>query len=558
MKSNNDNISDSEQQIFTLNEHTFDLLFFSLKNLIGNSYLVKCISNVNEQDKYDLVNIQFSKCFSQILEELIIVNDLDKNPFYNYLINSISNYHNTHICSTKTVTIFTILLYKNVKSIVDKNSLSITLTVKYLRLILNECIELVNRNLIRKIEIKFASNFPKMIISHMKNEFINYNVKQNSDYYKKLLHGISRHQIKIADVLYDLLLMVDEQNIQFNSENINLLSNSVAFTKKRDQLANYSNSSFNQEFNYKIIKGTALKIDDIDNLDCIKSCLNNNQDFLTFNAVLIESSLVSNNIHLGFNKTLNVNEIITSNIFDKRECEDYNSKWRINLEKILIDFKINLVFVRDNIDKNLIDFFKQNSIVHFSNLSPELIRYLKNNNKCSSLVYIEDFKLDKIFKIRAGLINDKTSSLKLNYLNIQTVNEINDEIKFTILLETKLNSLTDMHEEYLRHSLKRLHNILRTCVYLNGSGEVEEFIAENLKNNLNIIKTDEQDENFYYDLIKEVYEKTFRAYYTIVKHNNEHNDSNLVVDDCLSKFEAWKTSCSINETLLNSDISLTY
>lgn len=543
-----------KNNIFSLNEHSFDLFLISLRNLIGNSYLVKCISHINDQEKLDnQVNIEYTKCFDQMLEELMIANSIDKNPFYYYLVNSISKYHNTHICSTKTATFLTILFYKNLKSVVDNNSLSIKLTVKYLRHVLNECIEIVKKNLIKKIDVKFQNEKFKLV-----NRHISYNVRQNSEFYKILLNGVSRLQNKIGDVLYDLLLMIDDHNLIFNFENIILSSNTVLSSKKLNNLS--LNTLNNEEFNYKILKGLALKIDNIDNLGCVKYHLKNKSESFISNALLFESSLTADFVHLGFNKHLNVNEIITSNINSNHESEYYYDLWIENVKQLLISNKINLIFVRDKIDKNLIDFLKQNFIVHFSNLSFELIKNLKNNFKCSSLIYIEDFKPDKIFKLKICLLNDENSSLKINYLNIQSVNEIEDEIKFTVLFETKLYSLANMYKEYLRHCLKRLHNILKTSCYLNGSGVVEKYVAENLKNNQNKMQQDkDQDEILYYDLITEVYVKTFREYYTLVTYNNENNTSNInCVDDCFSKFEAWKASCMINETFLNSDISLTY
>ena len=112
-----------KNNIFSLNEHSFDLFLISLRNLIGNSYLVNCISHINDQEKLDnQVNIEYTKCFDQMLEELMIANSIDKNPFYYYLVNSISKYHNTHICSTKTATFLTNFHYLDIKWVLSSSA----------------------------------------------------------------------------------------------------------------------------------------------------------------------------------------------------------------------------------------------------------------------------------------------------------------------------------------------------------------------------------------------------------------------------------------------------
>ena len=41
-----------------------------------------------------------------------------------------------------------------------------------------------------------------------------------------------------------------------------------------------------------------------------------------------------------------------------------------------------------------------------------------------------------------------------------------------------------MYKEDLKHCLKRVHNIFESGFYLNGNGEIEKYIAENIMQKL--------------------------------------------------------------------------
>ena len=106
-----------------------------------------------------------------------------------------------------------------------------------------------------------------------------------------------------------------------------------------------------------------------------------------------------------------------------------------------------------------------------------------------------------------------------------------------------------MYKEYLKHCLKRVHNILESGFYLSGNGEIEEFVAENIVQKLVYKKWDGDDDDeggVYFGLAKEAFSVAFRELSLFIRRNDLSkenlllNTSGSTFDDFQSKMEAWR------------------
>lgn len=135
------------------------------------------------------------------------------------------------------------------------------------------------------------------------------------------------------------------------------------------------------------------------------------------------------------------------------------------------------------------------------------------------------------------------------------------------MIETRLKNSCSMYSEYLRHCLKRMHNIFESGQYLNGNGKIEEFLAENIMEKL-VFKSESQcdvnqDDEIYFSLAKEAFSMAFRDMKTYISRNDLSNEDlvfkqELTFDDFQSKIEAWRLACMINRYFLISDMAIIY
>ncbi len=119
-----------------------------------------------------------------------------------------------------------------------------------------------------------------------------------------------------------------------------------------------------------------------------------------------------------------------------------------------------------------------------------------------------------------------------------------------------------MYKEDLKHCLKRVHNILASGFYLNGNGEIENYIAENIMQGISK-KHEEEDDDIYHNLIKEALSKAFRDYNLLISKNdlsksNYSLDTARTYDDFQSKVEAWKFALMMNKFFFNCDKAFVY
>ncbi len=134
-----------------------------------------------------------------------------------------------------------------------------------------------------------------------------------------------------------------------------------------------------------------------------------------------------------------------------------------------------------------------------------------------------------------------------------------------MIIETRLQSTCDMYKEDLKHCLKRVSNILESGFYVNGNGEIENYISESIMQKLNCSYR-EEDGQIYYNLTKEAFRMAFRNFYLLILKNDlstnnsvfNKNTSSRTVDDFQSKIEAWKLACAMNRYFLNCDKAILY
>ncbi len=120
-----------------------------------------------------------------------------------------------------------------------------------------------------------------------------------------------------------------------------------------------------------------------------------------------------------------------------------------------------------------------------------------------------------------------------------------------------------MQKEYLQHCLKRLHNILTSGIYLNGNGQIETFLEQNISTAIKTNHEIDTEDYLYHQVTKDAFIKTFRDMNRVISKNDISSVSEFfelakTIDDFQSKVEAWKTGCFINQYFLNSDLSLIY
>ncbi len=293
-------------------------------------------------------------------------------------------------------------------------------------------------------------------------------------------------------------------------------------------------SKKNNAFNFKIINGIVHLLDSINSNIINTSTLNINDRSL--NSILIDSSLVHNYSFLGFNKNLESIQFDQDYTLITSQLE----LWRIETKSILIENNIKVLFIKDKIDDDLMNFCILNSILVFKNLSNDFFKQLMILYNCKPIVYINNLvKEENIFISKFKQIDD--------YL---IFDNFNTDL-FTVIIESNL--IGGLLKENLKHCLKRTQNILKSNIYLNGNGNTEKYLYNEL--NTQISRYDLNDHKLiYFNIVKDVFMKTFRDFSFLVANNDALSMNTY--DDFSSKIEAWKIACLINKFFLNTDFSL--
>jgi hypothetical protein len=485
-----------------LNECKFDFILDSIQYSLANPVSIKCLT------EDDLSQIKYTQCWSQILNELIYSNRTKTDGFVIFFQNIINSYHNLHICSCKTAICFSLLLWKHLKSNITKNDMISKQISFQMSSVLNECIDLVKKN-----KLLHLNNQQQEI--KLKSRHIIKKIDYSS--FKSIINGVCRNQSNLSDIVNELISEHQLQNKEFNFDNISILT-----------------SKKNNAFNFKIINGIVHLLDSINSNIINTSTLNINDRSL--NSILIDSSLVHNYSFLGFNKNLESIQFDQDYTLITSQLE----LWRIETKSILIENNIKVLFIKDKIDDDLMNFCILNSILVFKNLSNDFFKQLMILYNCKPIVYINNLvKEENIFISKFKQIDD--------YL---IFDNFNTDL-FTVIIESNL--IGGLLKENLKHCLKRTQNILKSNIFLNGNGNTEKYLYNEL--NTQISRYDLNDHKLiYFNIVKDVFMKTFRDFSFLVANNDALSMNTY--DDFSSKIEAWKIACLINKFFLNTDFSL--
>lgn len=503
------------------NENNFDFILDSIQSSLANCESNKCLTESDDQ----ITTISYSQCWCRILNELIHSNPNKIDSFIAFFQSSINSFHTKNICSCKTLISFSLLLWRHLKLNIITNNLSPKKLSSHLITILNKIIDLVQANKLIYLEQDLSNklNVNLKLSRHYETKIIDYNNL------KPILNGICRNQSIISDLIWKLLELHMKNNTEFNYDNIVILSMS-----KASQINKSSNNVINS-FDCQITNGVVLKLDN-NNYEILKSIDQN-----VLNSLAIDGSLVFNYSFLGFNKNLESIQYHgqSSSHLTVQEL------WQNQIRNVLIQNNLKILFIRGKIDNDLQNFCLFNSILVFKNLSSDIFKHLIIDD-CVPVVYIEHMEPHNIFKSEYKLLE----SLNSYYINFNAFNTN----MFTILIETRLQSTSDLYKEYLNHCLKRVHNILTSSQYILGNGNVEKYLFEEITNKIACGPNDTSHDGVYFDIVKDVFTNTFRDFSLIVSNNS--SSLAQTYDDLESKLEAWRTACLINRFFLNTDLAI--
>lgn len=526
------------------NSHQFDLIFSSLANSIGNSTYLKCII-IDDKPK-------FSKCWSYILNEMIILSGENSNPFVDLLNKIVQEYHRKHKAGCKTLICLTILLWKRINDqlCLPSKDIDTILISKLLSRILKESINEIrdNKNCIKQLPLNNSFNISTLKIKsrHFLNDSDCKNLtmfSNNEHFYKNLLLGLSRNNQVIADLLWNLVLVHETHNIPFKSDKILITTPQKSQFKRKPFKIN--ESSLVNPLDYLIERGVLLEINE--------QFLYQTNEFtgVSLNGILIDSSLEHKYVHLGYNKDLKC-QIINDN-YNLGETNDYDI-WLRNFQENIKNANVNVIFVSGSIDYNLKNWLDCNSIIIFDTINYKTFEMLKAYFNQSALVYLNDLTADYIFKCK---IDKLTSSdfFSLKYIVVKPVENIDNQT-ISLLFKSRLECLTKMYEDDLEHCVKRIENVINNRVFIEGSAKAEEFLSTSImcqKLKLkDFIDTGDNDIDIYYELVKSALYNGFMDFVKLVNHQKQ-DETRIYYDDFSEKTRVWDTAVRTVCLLLNTD-----
>jgi hypothetical protein len=561
-------------RVITLNLNDFDFILSSLKSSYGNSESIKCLFELDENTQTP--KIELTKCWCKILDKLIYARHKYEHVCLNMLSEMVTNYHKEHKCSSRTIVLFTLLIWKQLKSRQDelKDELDTKKMGKWLVIVLDMIFKLIERKKLQCLPKK-STEFVRILSRHFNKKEIASQLHEfsiNEEFYKKIINGICRGQAKMTSLIWQLLLLHEKLFLKFNLEFIQIIATlspsrskcSCSLMSLDNGLKNFNLSEIdNQEFCYSINRGLTVQIDVVDYF------IAKNKTKLgptILNSLLIDSCLLSDFAHLGFNK--NIEYLLYNDFKLNQERIDFKENWLKRVKSILN--RVEILFVNGSVEKEISEFCKANTIILVKNMTRNQLEHIKKSFKSPLLIYIEDFDESFLFKCQLNIVDNVQSNQKLenHYLNLNPIESdtsISSCTFFSIILETKLEMTIQLYKELLKHFLTRLSNILNSGQYLGGNGDLEFFLANNLKNEIvysfdssELISSKEDDEQIYFDLIKEAYSDVFLELYKIIESNSQSkvlqiSDVHCTIDDFKSKSEAWRTGCRICKIFLNTD-----
>ena len=528
---------------YELTENSFDFILHSLKDSIGNCESIKCLTD-HDQDSTDL---SFTQCWCQIMNNLIYASRSPAVGFSYFVYSSINSFHKVNVASCKTALAFTLLLWRQLKSNLIRADIPAKKLSQHLMAVLEQIIQLVANNKCVHLPKLIKSKSVSLYTRHAIKQNANYGFTSNPEFYRQLIDGACRHQAKIAALIWELLLKFDSLNQKFRFDQTLLL---VAAKSKNNQYLN-PNTFDRQEFGYFITQGIVLCLDSTQ-YSLAKELLSKSSGLKT---LVVNASLTHDFTHLGFNKKLEFKEFVSST--SNCPISSPNERWLNQMKAILIDHDINLLIVKDKIDAQLFEFCHSMSILVINNLSFESCKNMMDSLDCSPLVYVEDFTEDLIVDCLLDLI--EPDGLNNFYVSLRNANNFkqkeDEDTVLTVIVETRLSHMNELYKESLRHCMKRVDNILKSGIYLHGNGDLEEFLATSIMNNVKYPNEIDGDEWIYYDVVKEAFCSSFREFGSLTSANDS---SPLCYDDFESKTAGWRTAVLINNFLLNTNFSISF
>lgn len=472
--------------ISKLNPNKLDFIFSSIGSVYSNCELSKFIIDNDADEKCEL---EVTKCAMKILDQLFHGNKQQNDPYIGFFLNTIKSFHVANKCSSKTAICFSILLCKRISEVGVLEPKQSRKFWSYLKESLNKSILLMRDD--SQIAIKLNSNIDKPI-----------------------LLGLCRRDETIGDLLFKLVHKLKKHDVALKRENIH-----VTFIPR----------SIADDFTVSRVKNGLIIP--------VESTVIKDKD-IPYTALMIDSSLRYDYVHLGFNKDIKLNKYKSNGIENPKSSLE---EWKMAVEKLLIRFNIDILFIRDRIDADLKEFCASKSILVVSNMELNLMNAVKRRFNVIPVTYIEDIVERNLFKV-----NLKPTKYKRHFKIID-----NNSEHFTVLIETKLPLANRMLKENIDHNLKRLENVIRDGFYLKGAGFIDYCLSERILD----LKADNNlaDDSWLFDLAKQTLTNTFRDMNFLIRSRDEE-----IFDDYKSKIEAWKIGLFINYIFYNSDFSISY
>lgn len=163
----------------------------------------------------------------------------------------------------------------------------------------------------------------------------------------------------------------------------------------------------------------------MDNLSLVKELSKQT----SINAITIDASCVHDFTHLGFNKRLEFNEFSTQE--SRNDLTSYREHWTNKVKSILLRSNVKCMFVRDQVDPDILEFCDLNSILVLKNFSYKNYKQLLDFYRCESLIYFEDFQAENVFQCKFSLI--ETDQLSNTHIKLESL-EFNDNNQITTVL----------------------------------------------------------------------------------------------------------------------------
>jgi hypothetical protein len=528
-----------ELKCFELSSNQFDFILDSLAPHMGNQTTKKCIQS------NDGLEIEYTKCSARILDEKIHAAYQAQNVYLNMFNSIVQKYQQTHRCSCKTLICLTIVTWKRLSPIVSNSYLNLASISKYLKAILNKAIDettkdLKNLEFVKQLVVKSNVNDLKIKSRHFgtSNRLKNFkfNLNSNSQYFRELLCGLCRSQEIYSDIIYEILEYHENEDLKFDSSTITIVSD-LQLCKKSGLSKTKIDRSSDHLLNFKLFTGILFEMNASTRYTYVQ--LFSRHDSL--NTILLDSSLDYNYVHTGFNFDLKSSKH-TINITDSLNTP--YMRWLNTIKSTLIKFKINFLLASGGIDDNLIEFCRMNSVLALENVDFKTLRKISNK----TLVYLNDLTDEYVIKLKTQLYDEK-------YLRIHNESLLCVHLKINSFYKTQAKLL----QNDLQRCLKRVDNVLKSEIFLNGCGYIEDHFASLIpKLNLNEFEaTSITGEQTDFDVAKEVLTHSFRDFLNILKANAiSDDDGGAVYDDISSKIQAYKTALYIIELFMSSDVSI--